>query len=326
MDCCNWRQIQRQNFRSLSALCDFLELESAQRQNLLKRPPFPLNLPMRLAKKIEKGRLDDPILLQFVPSTEEMADREAFTENPVGDQQARKSGKLLRKYADRSLLLTTGACAMHCRFCFRKHFPYSKERKSFEPELKIIQEDHSLEEIILSGGDPLSLSNGELATLLQRLDQFMHVKRIRFHSRFPIGIPERIDAGLLEILGGVRSQIWFVIHCNHPRELDGDVIGAMKMLQRLGIPLLNQSVLLKGVNDELGVLESLSRELVNAGIQPYYLHQLDRVAGASHFEVDIKKGGELIAELNQRLAGYAVPKYVREETARPSKVLLHSLD
>jgi len=317
-----WRKIQRSNFTSLDALCIFLGLNETLRSELEQNSAFSLNLPKRLAEKIQKGTLDDPILRQFVPLKKEKEKTESFCTDPVGDCQAALTQKYLHKYAGRVLLLATSACAMHCRYCFRQKYEYAPLQKGFDEELNRLQQDLLIKEVILSGGDPLSLSNDQLGHILASLDTLTHIKRIRFHSRFPIGIPERIDSGFLTLLEKCQKQIWFVIHCNHPHELDAEILAALKNIQRLGIPVLNQWVLLKGVNDSIEVLEALCEQLVDSGIFPYYLHQLDRVEGAAHFEVDKEKGRQLIAELNRRIAGYAVPRYVQEIAREPSKTLL----
>jgi KamA family protein len=193
-------------------------------------------------------------------------------------------------------------------------------RKGFEKEIEAIRDNRSLSEIILSGGDPLSLSNQELEKLIQELNQIPHIKRIRFHTRFPIGIPERIDAELLNMMESTRPQIFFVIHSNHPNEWDQEIQMRLKHIQKLGIPILCQTVLLKGVNDDIDILQQLCEILVDQGIIPYYLHQLDRVLGASHFEVPKEKGRNLITELTARLSGYAIPKYVQEISGEKNKV------
>ena len=284
-----------------------------------KNKNFPLNLPFRLAQKIQKKNIDDPLFRQFVPLKAEGVQSSLFVKDPVGDCRAALSSKCLKKYEGRVLLVTTGACAMHCRFCFRQNFAYTSYRSGFDHELQLIAQDPTIKEVILSGGDPLSLKNEHLRELLKSLTGIAHVKRIRFHTRFPIGIPERIDEEFLSILATHPSQIWFVIHCNHPHEIDAEVLSALKQIQKLGIPLLNQTVLLKGVNDSIDILQGLCEKLVDQGIMPYYLHQLDRVEGTAHFEVDQEIGKKLIEELNKRLSGYAVPKYVQEIASAPSK-------
>ncbi len=315
----HWRQIQKSNFTRLESLADFLELDAHNRSQLLERPRFALNVPYRLAEKMAKNDLSDPLFLQFVPLEKEKVDSFGFCADPVGDIAARKTPRLLQKYKGRALLLCTSSCAMHCRFCFRQHFPYESKEKLFEDELQLIAADPSLQEIILSGGDPLSLSDETLASLLTRLSAIPHIKRIRTHTRFPIGIPERIDDSFVSLLASIKTQQLFVLHINHYRELDPPLIERLKKLQKLGIPLLSQTVLLKGVNDKLPILQTLFETLVNAGILPYYLHQFDRVQGLAHFEVEKKRGRSLIRKLKDHLPGYAIPRYVQEVEGAPSK-------
>ncbi len=315
--------VQRQNFTNCSALLDFLEMEASLREEVLINPRFPLNVPMRLAQKMAKNSLDDPLFLQFVPlRAEKNISAPGFCTDPVQDATFRKEKRLLQKYEGRALLLTTTACAMHCRFCFRSNFDYLENENFFEKELEILEQDSSLSEIILSGGDPLSLSNEQLGHLIQRLALIPHLKRLRFHTRFPVGIPERIDEGFLKILKECRLQTFFVLHCNHPKELDGEIFQALKSIQMLGIPVLNQAVLLKNINDAPETLKELMQLLADHGILPYYLHQLDKVEGGAHFEVEEEKGRELIAQISSALSGYAVPKYVREIPGKTEKTLL----
>lgn len=317
-----WRRIQRNNFTKIDCLLDFLEMAPENRDKLLARPRFPLNLPQRLASKMEKNRLDDPIFRQFVPLVDEQMETAGFALDPVQDQIFRKSKKLLHKYEGRALLITTSACAMHCRYCFRQNFPYETEEKSFEEEIAHLKNHPNLSEIILSGGDPLSLSDGNLANLLTSLNDISHLKRIRFHTRFPIGIPERIDNSFLGILSSSSKQIFFVVHTNHPKELDSDVIAALKKIQQLGIPTLNQSVLLKGVNDDETTLLDLSEALVNAGVIPYYLHCLDPVQGSAHFAVPAQRRVELVRHVQIHLSGFGVPRLAQEDAGQPSKTFM----
>lgn len=317
-----WRKIMRQNFTHWERLADFLELDNLQREKILKKSKFSLNVPLRLAQKVVKRTLDDPILRQFLPLIEETHSIEGFIKDPVGDCQAQKSPKLLQKYAGRALLVSTSACAMHCRYCFRQNFTYQVGESGFEKEIEIISQDKTIREVILSGGDPLSLSDTVLSALLNKISSFSHVRHIRFHTRFPIGIPERIDTSFLNMLASVPCQIWFVIHCNHPRELDQEVLARLNEIQKMGISVLNQAVLLHQVNDDVETLFQLYSQLIDHGILPYYLHQLDRVQGTAHFEVSEEKGKWLMTELAKLLPGYAVPKYVREVTGEKSKVIL----
>lgn len=314
-----WRQIQRKNFTSFEKLAEFLLLDESSMALVARRNGFPLNLPLRLAKKIEKNNLKDPIFLQFVPLKEEEEQSPGYSLNPVGDEEAQKAPKFLQKYQSRVLLLPTSACAMNCRFCFRKHFPYETGVSELDNELALIQKDASIKEVILSGGDPLSLSNTALDNLVQKISAIGHVRRLRFHSRFPIGIPERIDDKFLEILKNARPQIWFLIHCNHPLELDDDVIAALKKVRDLGVPILSQTVLLNDVNDSIETLEMLFEKLVDQGFIPYYLHQLDKVQGSAHFNVPEDKGLFLMENLRSRLSGYALPRYVKEIAGENSK-------
>ena len=318
-----WRRVQRENFTRIEPLLDFLELSADQRREIFFDPKFILNVPRRLAAKMEKNTLDDPILRQFVPLNEEKTPAPGFVLDPVKDQTFCKTEKILHKYRSRALLLTTGACAMHCRYCFRQNFPYETEIAGFEKEIAYLEGDPSIHEVILSGGDPLSLSDLSLSLLLNALERIPHIKRIRFHTRFPLGIPERIDDSFLKLLAASSRQIFFVIHCNHPKELDSDVISHLRKIQKLGIPILNQSVLLKGVNDEEKVLLELSETLISHGMVPYYLHQLDLVQGSSHFRVPEERAVELVQYLQQNLSGFAVPRLAREEPGKLSKTFIY---
>lgn len=319
----SWQAILRQNFTRWDALADFLQLTEDQRSQIFSPKHFPLNLPLRLAQKIPKGTLEDPILRQFLPMKTEAATAPEFLCDAVGDVSSQLTPKLLKKYSGRVLLIVTGACAMHCRFCFRQHYDYDRKQTDlFERELICIREDTSIKEVILSGGDPLSLSNRTLSMLIHQLNSIEHVRRIRWHTRFPIGIPERIDEEFCQALSTSRQTIWFVIHANHPTELDRDVLTSLTQLRRLGAILLNQAVLLKGVNDQIDILYNLSELLVDHGIIPYYLHQLDRVQGTSQFEVPLERGKQLMTELSTLLPGYAIPKYVQEIAGEQHKTLL----
>ncbi len=261
---------------------------------------------------MKKGRLDDPLLRQFVPLQEEEIPQAGFIADPLQESAFCKTAKLLSKYSCRALLMPTAACALHCRYCFRRNFPFEKGKPAFERELELIRKESSLKEIILSGGDPLSLPNRELKDLMEALESIPHLRRLRFHTRFPVGIPERIDAALLTLFARCSLQIVFVIHCNHPHELDSDVLASLKAVQRLGIPVLAQTVLLKGVNEDFLCLQELFETLADHGIVPYYLHQLDAVAGAAHFHVPKEKGLALMQQLKENCSGYAVPRYVEE--------------
>lgn len=318
----NWRAILRENFTNLKDLAAFLELTDEQIKTLDEIPNFPLNLPRKLASKIEKGSLSDPIFLQFIPLKKELTASDNFGSNPLKEDIFTKESKLLTKYNGRALIISTSACAMNCRFCFRKNFPYEIERKNFDNEINYIQRNESIEEVILSGGDPLSLSNETLNSLITSITDIKHIKRVRFHTRFPMGIPERIDDGFLEILSNCPKQVWFIIHANHPNEFDADIIEALKKIQKLAIPVLHQAVLLQGVNNSIETLYALYSLLINHGISPYYLHNLDKVTGSSHFEVPLDEGKALVEELQKKLSGFGVPRFVQEIPGSLSKTPL----
>jgi L-lysine 2,3-aminomutase len=248
-----------------------------------------------------------------------------FTADPVGDAAATLRPGLLQKYRGRVLMVTTGACAVHCRYCFRRHFPYQESPRSlgqWQEAIGKIEADSSIHEVILSGGDPLTLVDDLLSRLAERLAEIPHLNRLRVHTRLPIVIPNRVTDELLAWLTGTRLTPIVVIHANHPQEIDEPVSIALARLIDAGIPVLNQAVLLRGVNDDADVLAQLCERLVDLRVLPYYLHQLDRVAGAAHFEVPVERGRQIIAELESRLPGYAVPRYVQEIAGADHKVSL----
>jgi EF-P beta-lysylation protein EpmB len=314
-----WRQIQRENFTRLEDLCDFLELDQEARSKLLPSARFVLNLPKRLASLMKKGDLDDPLARQFLPFSQETLKSEHFEKDPVEDTSFQLTPRLLQKYPGRALLVTTGACAMHCRYCFRQNYDYPSSSKNFDEELFLLSKREDIEEVILSGGDPLSLSDEALFGIISDLCSKTHIKRLRIHTRFPIGIPQRLDESFLEKFSKITIPVWVILHINHANELDDDLFLWLKRWQRSGALLLNQSVLLKGVNDSFEALKQLSSTLINHGILPYYLHQLDRVEGSSHYEVDPKKGTEITTQLRAYLSGYGVPLYVQEIPHQSSK-------
>ncbi|PCI93613.1 EF-P beta-lysylation protein EpmB [Candidatus Aerophobetes bacterium] len=321
-----WKKILKTNFTDLEELADFLNLSPKKRQFLTQRKDFPLNLPRRLAAKIQKNSLTDPIFQQFVPLDREHDIAKGFVKSPVCDENFQKTPKLLQKYNSRVLFITTSACAMNCRFCFRQNYPYeTSSNKRFENELGVIKEDPSIIEVILSGGDPLSLSDDKLQYLIHRLEEIPHVKLLRFHTRFPIGIPERICSSFLSMLEKTSLQVVFVTHINHPKEIDEDVCNALKSVQKLGVTMLNHSVLLKGVNDDFDTLYELCKKLIVTGVTPYYLNQLDPVSGAAHFDVEVKEGIKLVKKLREELPGYAVPTYIQEIPNEKSKTPLHTI-
>lgn len=267
----------------------------------------------------------DPLLRQVLPWDAETLDQPDFTADPVGDAEARLAPGLLQKYNGRALLVTTGACAVHCRYCFRRHYPYSAGPRSpddWQPAIDQIAADPAIDEVLLSGGDPLTLVDSHLAELTRRLAAIPHLRRLRIHTRLPIVIPQRVTGELLAWLRGTRLTPVVVVHANHAQEIDDSVAAPLARLVDAGIPVLNQSVLLRGVNDTAAALIDLSRRLVDLRVMPYYLHQLDRVAGAAHFEVPISRGLELLATIRAALPGYAVPRYVQEVAGETHKRVL----
>jgi EF-P beta-lysylation protein EpmB len=324
----HWQQELKDAVRDPRQLCRLLELPPEFDDAAVRAAAeFPLFAPRPFLAQIERGNPGDPLLRQILPLEAELSSPPGFTADPVGDLAARTAPSLLHKYRGRALLISTGACAVHCRYCFRRHYPYSQDQAprsaaAWQPALDAIAADTSLREIILSGGDPLVLVDSLLAELAARLAAIPHVVRLRIHTRLPLMIPQRIDGSLLRWLRGTRLTPVMVIHANHPAELQGPAAAAIGGLVDAGIPVLNQSVLLRGVNDDPDVLAALCERLIELRAMPYYLHQLDRVAGAAHFEVSFERGLELIAEVRQRLPGYAVPRYVRETVGEPNKTPL----
>ncbi|HVC38030.1 MAG TPA: EF-P beta-lysylation protein EpmB [Gammaproteobacteria bacterium] len=286
---------------------------------------FPLQVPRAFIARMRKGDPADPLLHQVLPLAAELESHSGFSNDPVGDLASRAAPGVLHKYHGRVLLITTGACGVHCRYCFRRHFPYADEsarQHDWREALEFLRADASVNEVILSGGDPLSLSDQTLARLVTALEQIPHITRLRIHTRQPIVLPSRVDGALLTWLKNCCLQKVMVLHVNHARELDTAVTAALLRLRTAGASLLNQSVLLRGVNDSVAELAGLSEALFAAGVIPYYLNLLDRVQGAAHFEVSEDQARILIKGLQARLPGYLVPRLVREVPGAPSKLPL----
>jgi EF-P beta-lysylation protein EpmB len=324
-----WRQALKAAIRDPAELCRVLKLpEALVPAARLAAASFGLFAPRSYVARMRKGDADDPLLRQVLPLGDELAEVTGFTADPVEDDAAQLVPGLLQKYRSRVLLITTGACAIHCRYCFRRHFPYSEAPHSladWQPALDAIAADPTIDEVILSGGDPLTLVDGVLEPLVRRLEAIPHLRRLRVHTRLPIVIPERVCESLIAwfSLTGTRLTPVCVLHANHAAELDEAVAAACGRLRHAGVLLLNQAVLLRGVNDSVDALDALSRRLLDFGVTPYYLHQLDRVAGSAHFEVPESEGLRLVEALQARLPGYAVPRYVREIAGKRSKTPLH---
>ena len=286
---------------------------------------FPLRVPRGFVDRMRRGDARDPLLLQVLPLGAELDEVPGYVADPVGDLAAKAGPGLLHKYEGRALLVTTGACAIHCRYCFRRHFPYDDEnasRAGFGPALDAIRADASIGEVILSGGDPLTLNDRRLTLLWEGLAAIPHVRRVRIHTRLPVVLPERIDAAFLEAWSAVPLQKVVVVHANHANEIDGSVRAAIAGLRAADTTVLNQTVLLRGINDRVTDLVALSEALFDAGALPYYLHLLDRVAGAAHFDTPAAAAQSLAADLAAHLPGYLVPRLVREEPGAPAKTVL----
>ncbi len=276
---------------------------------------FPLRVPEAYLARMRPGDPDDPLLLQVLPLGLELLDVPGFSLDPLAETDHNPVPGVVHKYHGRLLLIAAGACAINCRFCFRRHFPYADNRLSrsqIEAAVDYIARDSSLHEVILSGGDPLANSDARLDELISALEAIPHLKRLRIHTRLPVVLPDRITPALAERLGRSRLQSVMVIHCNHPAELDTSVARALDQLRQQEVTLLNQSVLLAGINDDAEILYALSERLFEHGVLPYYLHLLDRVAGAAHFEVSQEHAEQLLANLTLRAPGYLVPKLARE--------------
>lgn len=284
---------------------------------------FPLRVPRGYAARMRQGDPNDPLLRQVLPLAEECLTVAGFRADPVGDLAAMVAPGVLHKYLGRVLLTVTGACAVHCRYCFRRHFPYTDANPTADQwcaALAHISDDKSITEVILSGGDPLMLTDRRLENFTRQLEAIPHVRRLRLHTRLPIVLPDRVNDELCDWLGTTKLKTVVVVHANHAQEIDASVRSALAQLKGAGVELLNQSVLLRGVNDSAEALARLSEVMFDAGVLPYYLHMLDKVQGAAHFEVNKTAARALMAELNRRLPGYLVPRLVREIAGSPGKV------
>jgi L-lysine 2,3-aminomutase len=346
----DWQSAAADCVRDAAELCRLLDLPPSLAEAARNAAGgFPLLVPRTFLSRIRVGDGNDPLLRQVLPTNEELEQPPQFARDPIGEVGSALSGCILRKYKNRALMITTGVCAAHCRFCFRRHFPYhqavhgdqrcqSGSRLStldsqpnheavrgtqrYQQALGRIARETTVQEVILSGGDPLSLGDRVLGSLIEGLGAIPHLRRLRIHTRQPVLIPQRVSHPLLGRLRATRLTVIVVLHINHPAEIDKAVEAAIGRLVDAGLPVLQQGVLLRGINDRVEVLAELYERLADLRVIPYYLHQLDRVAGAAHFEVPEDEGVRLIEHLRSRLPGYAVPRYVRELAGAPHKVVL----
>ncbi|HEY7776496.1 MAG TPA: EF-P beta-lysylation protein EpmB [Kineobactrum sp.] len=323
----DWRAALRDLVTSADALLDHLQLRPGQvGWSEQAARDFPLRVPRAFMRRMVKGDPTDPLLLQVLAGRQELLPSPGFGRDPVGETgTANPQPGIIHKYRGRLLLLVTGSCAIHCRYCFRRHFPYSdnqNSRSEWPAAVAYIAADSSISEVIFSGGDPLVASDLQLAELVGQLAAIPHVTRLRIHTRLPVVIPQRITTTLLDALTQTRLATVMVVHSNHANEIDADVAAAFSRIRERGMTLLNQSVLLAGINDNATALAALSERLFAAGALPYYLHLLDKVAGAAHFEVDESTAKTLHREISTLLPGYLLPRLVREIAGAPAKVLL----
>ncbi|MBI0113190.1 MULTISPECIES: EF-P beta-lysylation protein EpmB [unclassified Gilliamella] len=301
--------------------CLNLDPEAISLPMLQARKQFPLRVPMAFINRMKKGDSQDPLLLQVLCDEKELINVAGFSEDPLEEQNNTIPG-LLHKYHNRALLMTKTACAINCRYCFRRHFPYHDNqgtKKNLGAALAYIASHPELDEIILSGGDPLMAKDHEMAFLITELEKISHIKRLRIHSRLAVVIPNRITSELCRLFAKTRLQIVLVTHINHPNEIDDNVTNAIKRLKEHQVTVLNQSVLLKKVNDDADVLACLSNKLFSIGILPYYIHLLDKVQGAAHFLVDDDNAKQIMRQLAKNVSGYLVPKLAREIGGEKSK-------
>lgn len=321
-----WQRELSEALRDPAELLQLLELDPALLPAARRAAElFPLRVPRGFVARMRHRDPSDPLLRQILPLDAETQTTTGFGTDPVGDHAAERGEGILHKYHGRVLLIATGACAVHCRYCFRRHFPYQDStaaRAEWRGALDYLATRPEVSEVILSGGDPLVLADRRLQALAAGLTEIPHLRRLRIHSRLPVVLPSRVDQDLLRWFAQGRLRPVMVIHANHAHELDAEVAAALARLAEAGVTLLNQTVLLRGINDDATALAALSERLFDLGVQPYYLHLLDRVQGAAHFEVTEPAARAVLAELAAQLPGYLVPKLVREEAGRPNKTVI----
>lgn len=320
-----WQQQLAEAFSSVADLCRYLQLDPSSLPLLPHFKTFPLRVPRGFADCMVAGDPNDPLLRQVLPLQAELQHYPGYSHDPVGDLNAVAEAGVIHKYHGRVLLICTGACAINCRYCFRRHFPYADQQLSkqkLQQALSYIATRQEISEVILSGGDPLLLKDDKLNSLLQAISEISHVRRIRIHSRIPVVLPTRVTRDLLDTLNSLRQPVVLVLHANHANELSNEVANACLSLKQYNVTLLNQSVLLKGINDDSQTLLQLNEKLFDLGVLPYYLHCLDRAEGVGHFEVPEQNALALIQSLQEQSPGYLVPKLVKEQAGAAHKIRL----
>lgn len=318
----HWSQAIAGAFSVPEDLLSFLEIDPGPyREHCKARKLFPMRVPLSFAQRMEKGNIDDPLLQQVFPLAQEFESKPGFSVDPLLEHNNGDPG-VIHKYQSRVLLVIKGGCAVNCRYCFRRHFPYQENqlsRAGWQDTLNYIANDDNIQEVIFSGGDPLMAKDDFLSWLVQEIEAISHVKTLRIHTRLPVVIPERINSELIQWLTSTRLNSVMVVHINHANEVSDELAANLRKLRDCGVTLLNQSVLLKGVNDTTEAQVALNERVFDASVLPYYLHLLDKVAGAAHFDVSEQAAIAIQAEVIKRLPGYLVPKLVREIGGQPSK-------
>ncbi|KTD27410.1 lysine 2,3-aminomutase [Legionella micdadei] len=319
-----WQKILAQGFTSVNELLEFLSLP-LELGSAVAEQQFKTRVPRGFAARMQPGNPHDPLLLQVLAVNEELQTVDNYATDPLAESSTNPLQGLIHKYQGRVLLTLTGVCAVNCRFCFRRHFPYQNNnpgRNGWQEVLNYIRHDPTIFEVILSGGDPLLATDKMLGDFINQLETIQHIRTIRFHTRIPVVLPERINDALLTILSDTRLRKVIVLHCNHPQELDEGVQQVCSALRQVGCHLLNQTVLLKAINDDAEILANLSERLFDCGVLPYYLHVLDKVVGAAHFDLSEKLARAIHLQLQSLLPGYLVPRLVREVPGKAHKLWL----
>lgn len=321
----SWQQVSSNTIEDITVLAELLQLDGNALTKISAGSEFKLRVPLTFVSRMQAGDLNDPLLLQILPQKKEHQLAPGFSHDPLDEQRYNVSPGLVHKYRGRVLLTAAVSCPINCRYCFRRHFPYDQNRlsqDSLNTALDYIRDDNSIREVILSGGEPLLLNDRKFAQLLDKIESVPHVKQIRIHTRFPVAVPQRLTKALCERLIDSRAQVAVVLHANHPNEIDQQLKHHLAPLNNSSVTLLNQSVLLDGINNQSATLCKLSEKLYEAGVLPYYLHATDPVSGTAHFRVDDNQARDLVHEMTNQLPGYLVPTLVREISGRPAKTRL----
>jgi len=321
----SWQKVTANAVEDVQTLASLLDLDLNTLQSKTGESEFKLKVPLTFVARMRKGDPRDPLLLQVLPQELENVNEPMFSKDPLDEKAYNVQPGLVHKYEGRVLLTAAVSCPINCRYCFRRHFPYEQNRltpNTWAPALDYIRNDRSIKEVILSGGEPLLLNDKMFEQLLWQIESIDHVKNIRIHSRFPIAVPQRLTSSLCARLISSRCRIALVLHANHPNEINAQVKQYLQPLTESSVTLLNQSVLLNGINDDVTTLSELSEKLYDAGVLPYYLHATDPVQGTTHFQVADDKARRLASHLSHLLPGYLLPTLVREVSNKPAKTRL----